>query len=412
MRWQQFTGAVMAKGVEDTALYIYNPLVSMNEVAGNPGGVGTTGGDFHRALQFRQSHTPCTLNATATHDTKRSEDVRARIDVLSEFPAQWTTALQRWHKWNHIHKQNANGIFAPDANDEILFYQTLIGTWPFREEEVPALADRLKDYMIKAVREAKVHTNWLYPNADYERAVLSFVESLLRGSQSKRFLKDFRHVFESVAPFGALNSLSQVLLKITAPGIPDFYQGTELWDFSVVDPDNRRPVDFKLRMEILEDLRRKAAANLPKLLSEILAHWQDGRIKFLIADRALDFRKANPELFLNGEYIPLEVSGSRRAHICAFARRLGELWTVVAVPRLVTKFTPPGKFPLGKEAWKGTALVMPKTAPRYWVNVLTEQTSNAIPKSKSHDLPLRDILKSFPVALLAGPLNHRGKPRV
>jgi (1->4)-alpha-D-glucan 1-alpha-D-glucosylmutase len=412
MRWQQFTGAVMAKGVEDTALYVYNPLVSMNEVAGSPGGSGTTLDEFHGALELRQNHTPCTLNATSTHDTKRSEDVRARINVLSEFPAPWAAALRRWSRWNRVHKQTVNGKPAPDPNDEWLFYQTLIGAWPLRQEEVPALGDRLREYMIKAVREAKTHTNWLYPNAAYEAAVSSFVESVLRQSHDNRFLKDFLHFHKKLAPFGALNSLSQVLLKITSPGVPDFYQGTELWDLSLVDPDNRRPVDFKLRLKVLEDLRRKASVNLKELIAELLAHWQDGRLKFFVADRTLDFRKSNPSLFLDGEYHPIEVHGSRKGHICAFARRFGRLWTLVVVPRLAARFTPPGEFPLGREIWGGTILMMPKGAPKQWLDVLTEQTCGAVPKSHGQVLPIGNVLKTFPVALLAGPLSRRRDLRV
>jgi (1->4)-alpha-D-glucan 1-alpha-D-glucosylmutase len=406
MRWQQFTGAVMAKGVEDTALYLYHPLISLNEVGGNPGASGTNVEEFHRALQFRQKHMAYTLNASSTHDTKRSEDIRARINVLSEFPSQWARALRRWSKWNRVHKQTVSGRLAPGPNDEVLFYQTLVGAWPLHAEELPFLGDRLKEYMVKAVREAKARTNWLHPNAAYERAVSSFVDSLLRPSDDNRFLKDFLRLHKTLAPFGALNSLSQVLLKIASPGIPDFYQGTELWDFSLVDPDNRRPVDFKLRLKVLEDLRRRASANLPRLLAELLAHWHDGRIKFFVADRALDFRKAYPRLFLDGEYIPVEVRGRRRAHICAFARRLERQWCLVLVPRLVTKFTRPGRFPLGNEAWNGTQLILPRVAPKHWLDILTEETHAAAPRPRGHVLPLGKVLRSFPVALLASPLSQ------
>jgi (1->4)-alpha-D-glucan 1-alpha-D-glucosylmutase len=403
MRWQQITGAVMAKGVEDTAFYRYFVLISLNDVGGNPGGSGTSVDEFHRAMQFRQQHMPCTLNATSTHDTKRSEDVRARVNVLSELPGSWAKALQRWHKLNRTHQQTANGDVALDPNDEILFYQTLIGTWPFHAEKIPLLRDRLKEYMIKAIREAKVHTDWLSPKADYELAVSNFLESLLRQSEGNSFLEDYLRFHKTVAPLGAVNSLSQVLLKITAPGIPDFYQGTELWDFSLVDPDNRRPVDFKLRVEVLEESRRKASANLMDFIAELLVQWQDGRIKLFLMQRALDFRRANPDLFLEGEYIPIEVRGPRNTHVCAFARRLGRLWCLVVVPRLVSKFTPPGKFPLGKEAWKGTVLTMPKAAPKQWVDILTERTCGTASRGKGPALPLRNILGNFPVALLSSP---------
>jgi (1->4)-alpha-D-glucan 1-alpha-D-glucosylmutase len=412
LRWQQFTGAVMAKGVEDTALYLYNPMISLNEVGGDPGGEGTSLEEFHRALKFRQRHMACTLNATSTHDTKRSEDVRARINVLSEFPTLWAKSVQRWHRWNRAYQQKVDGQPAPDLNDEILIYQTLAGTWPLQEEEVPLLGERLKEYLVKSVREAKAHTNWLHPNTKYEDAVTGFVVSLLGPPGRNRFRKDFLRFHQVVARFGALNSLAQMLLKITAPGIPDFYQGTELWDFSVVDPDNRRPVDFKHRLEVLEDLRRKARTNLDSLLAELLAHWQDGRIKFFVADKALDFRKAYPELFRAGGYIPIEVRGKLKSHVCAFARHFERLWCLVVVPRLASRFTPAGKFPTDKEAWKGTALVMPRAAPKVWVNVLTKQTCTTAAGRQGPILPVRNVLKSFPIAMLAGPFSRRTKLRV
>jgi (1->4)-alpha-D-glucan 1-alpha-D-glucosylmutase len=412
LNWQQFTGAVTAKGVEDTTLYLYNPLISLNEVGGNPGGAGTRVDEFHHALLFRQKHLSRSLNATSTHDTKRSEDVRARINVLSEFSSRWASAVKRWHKLNQTHKLQVNGGPAPDRNDEWLFYQTLIGAWPLREEEIPPLKDRLEEYMIKAVREAKAHTNWLHPDAGYEHAVAHFVKALLSQTPKNKFLKDFGRFHRTVAKFGALNSLSEALVKIAAPGIPDFYQGSELWDFSLVDPDNRRPVDFKLRLEVLEDLRRKASANLSGLLAELLANWQDGRAKFFVADKALDFRKACPDLFLDGDYIPIEVTGLRRAHVCAFARRLKRLWSLIVVPRLVAHFTPPGQFPLGKDAWKGTTLILPRQAPKSWIDILTKQEHSAAPQPKGCALPLRNILRTFPVALLAGPLSQRSRLQV
>jgi (1->4)-alpha-D-glucan 1-alpha-D-glucosylmutase len=412
MLWQQFTGAVTAKGVEDTALYLYNPMVSVNEVGGDPGGPATLLEDFHRVMKFRQERMACTLNATSTHDTKRSEDVRARINVLSEIPSQWERCVQRWHKWNQVHKQVIEGMPAPDLNDELLIYQTLVGIWPFQAEEVPLLSDRLKDYMVKSVREAKAHTDWIHPNAGYEDAVSRFVESLFRQSGDNKFLKDFLRFHQTVSLFGALNSLSQMLIKITSPGIPDLYQGTELWDFSVVDPDNRRPVDFKLRLEALEDSRRKAHEDLPGLLRELLVRWQDGRVKFFVADKALDFRKALPDLFRDGQYLPIEAGGSRREHVCAFARRLGRVWSLVVAPRWASRLAPPTKFPLGRDAWKGTTLILPKAAPRTWVNILTEEKCSAVPGPRGHALPVRNILKSFPVALLVGPLSLRGKLRV
>lgn len=403
MNWQQLTGAVMAKGVEDTAFYRYFTLISLNEVGGNPGGCATSLEEFHSAMQFRQENMPCTLNATSTHDTKRSEDFRARVNVLSEFHERWRKALKTWHGWNYTADHSGSAGLAPDPNDEILFYQTLLGAWPVHEEEIPAFRDRLRDYMLKAVREAKVHTSWLDPNTVYEGRISHLVELLDRPPDENSFLRDCRRFQATLAPFGALNSLAQVLLKITAPGVPDFYQGSELWDFSLVDPDNRRPVDFKHRVEVLEESRRAASANLPELILELLANWPDGRIKFFVTDRALDFRMANPDLFVKGEYIPVEVRGTRKNHICVFARRLEGVWSLTVVPRLVTQFTPAGTFPLGSQAWKGTYLLMPRSFPKDWVDVLTGNVRGAISKNRMRVLYLRDVLGSFPLALLTSP---------
>lgn len=405
-RWQQFTGAVMAKGVEDTAFYRSFVLISLNEVGGDPGHSVTSVDEFHRAMQYRQEYIPCTLNATSTHDTKRSEDVRARIDVLSELPGRWKTALRTWHQWACSGQETVKGATGIDHRDAILFYQTLVGALPFREEEMPAFQGRIKEYMLKAVREAKVHTSWLNPNPDYERAVANYVEFVLRPSEENAIVKDLRRFHSTVAPCGALNSLSQLLLKITSPGVPDFYQGTELWDFSLVDPDNRRPVDFKLRLELLEDLRRKATTNRKELIPELLANWQDGRIKLFVSDRALDFRRANPELFSEGEYLPLALRGARANHACAFARRLGPRWALVVVPRLVAKFSSVGSFPVGKDAWQRTVLVLPKGAPRNWVDVFAEDTRTAASRRKARVLPLQNVFRTFPLALLTVPQNH------
>jgi len=228
LRWQQLTGAVMAKGFEDTALYNYNRLVSLNDVGGDPGSLGLSIDDFHRCNLERQEHWPHTINTTSTHDTKRSEDVRARINVLSEIPVEWNRHLSQWTEWNQVKKHRVNGIAVPEPNMEILLYQTLIGAWPLDKEGVPEFKQRFQAYMIKVVREAKVFTDWLSPNLDYESAIITFLESVLDESKNNNFLEDFLHFEKQIAYYGALNSLSQVLLKIASPGVPDFYQGTEL----------------------------------------------------------------------------------------------------------------------------------------------------------------------------------------
>jgi (1->4)-alpha-D-glucan 1-alpha-D-glucosylmutase len=401
MRWQQFTGPVMAKGFEDTALYVYPRLVSMNDVGGNPGTPGMSLEEFHRFLCDRQRLTPGTLNATSTHDAKRSEDVRARINVLSEISGEWEKCLRRWSGWNQSKKQKVNGAAVPDPNEEILLYQTLLGAWPFDQEEVPAFRERVRDYMIKAAREAKANTSWLLPNQEYEDALLRFTEQILTGRNSQRFLKDFLRLQKVVSHFGVFNGLSQVLLKITAPGVPDFYQGNELWEFSMVDPDNRRPVDFRKRTQLLELLKRREIEGRTKLMREMLHHWQDGRIKLYATYKALGFRKVHQDMFLKGEYIPLEVQGSQGAHVCAFARREGDDWVVIAVPRLLSRLIKVGEFPLGEKVWGSAKLVLPSQAPKNWVDTFTHEPINARATAKNKFLPLRQIFKSFPVTLLS-----------
>jgi (1->4)-alpha-D-glucan 1-alpha-D-glucosylmutase len=401
MRWQQFTSSAMAKGLEDTALYTYHRLTSLNEVGGNPGGPGTSLGEFHQALQARQERMPGTLNATSTHDTKRSEDVRARINVLSELPQEWEKHLERWSKWNASKKQVVNGEPAPDRNEEVLLYQTLLGAWPLHRDEVACFRERFDQYVVKAVREAKAHTSWLRPNPEYEDAILSFSRAILEESASNKFLKDLLAFERTIASYGALNSLSQLVLKVASPGVPGFYQGTELWDFSLVDPDNRRPVDFNLRVRLLDDLRRQEAAGLGRLVGDLLPRWEDGRVKLYTTYRALNFRRANAGLFLQGEYVPLEARGRRNQHVCAFARRQGAAWALAAVPRLLTKLVAPGHFPLGKKVWGTTDLVLPKHAPKHWHNVFTGESVAATTQRNKRVLALQQVFHSFPVALLA-----------
>jgi len=399
LRWQQLTGAVMAKGFEDTALYAYNRLVSLNEVGGNPGSRWLSIGDYHRHSLSRLKQSPYTLNATTTHDTKRSEDVRARINVLSEIPAEWERRLVCWSRWNQPKKQRVNGLFVPEPNMEILLYQTLVGAWPLTEEEVPEFKERVKAYMVKATREAKVFTSWLCPNKEYETAVIDFVESILGASGAKDFLCDIINFQKQVAYYGALNSLAQVLLKITSPGIPDFYQGAELWDLSLVDPDNRRPVNFERRIQLLADLvKREEQAQ--HLVPELLDSWQDGRIKLYVTYKALNRRQYHRAVFLEGEYIPLQVRGQKQEHVCAFARRLGETWVVIAVPRLLTglidRFTPP----LGRGVWGDDSLLFPEGAPERWHHLFTGETITVSSAKKS--APLWQVFETFPVAWLEG----------
>lgn len=404
MRWQQFTGPAMAKGFEDTVLYIYNRLVSLNEVGGRPATRGTPVAEFHRRNAARGRRWPHTLNATSTHDTKRSEDVRARINVLSEIAGSWAERVERWSRWNSERKPVVDGAPVPDGNMELLLYQTLIGAWPLREAEVPAFRERLLEYLVKAAREAKVHTSWLDPDDRYEKALQAFASSILEPDSGNRFLQDFKEFQKVTAFYGALNSLAQVLLKAASPGVPDFYQGTELWHMYLVDPDNRRPVDFGLRARFLAGLAEEEARGRLALAGRLLSGWDDGRVKLYVTYKTLTFRRAHAALFAKGEYIPLEAAGPAGEHVCAFARRHGDDWALVAVPRLAARLRleraprsgglPETAFPLGEAAWGDTVLLLPGGAPGRWHNVFTGEVVAGEP------LRVADLLRHFPAALL------------
>jgi (1->4)-alpha-D-glucan 1-alpha-D-glucosylmutase len=400
MRWQQFTGPIMAKGQEDTALYIFNPLTSLNEVGTGMGPV--TPGEFHRLNQERLKQWPHTMNATSTHDTKRSEDVRQRIHALSEMPEEWAARLKLWGRVNQAHKVKLDDREAPDANDEVLLYQTLLGVWPLMPEEITGLGERLQAYLVKALREAKVHSHWIAPNPDYEKALTDFALKILEPGQGNGFLLDFLQFQRRLAYVGALNSLSLTLLKITAPGVPDFYQGTELWDFSLVDPDNRRPVDFQKRRSLLDSLTDHESKSVPDLMADLLSHWQDGRIKLYLTHKALKFRRDNPELFQNGDYLPIDASGPHKDRVVAFARRQGDRWVLVAVPRLVAGLVEGEKPPLGERVWGESDLILHQDAPLAWRNVFTGETLELSRKGTVNTLALSRVLAAFPFALLAG----------
>jgi (1->4)-alpha-D-glucan 1-alpha-D-glucosylmutase len=394
MRWQQFTGAVMAKGFEDTVLYNYNCLVSLNEVGCNLDNPGLSVEDFHKWNADRMKHWPHSLNATSTHDTKRSEDVRARISVLSEIPDEWEEHLNKWWEYNTPKKSKLGELMFPEKNTEILLYQTLIGAWPLFAEDVPEFKERLKAYMIKAAREAKAITGWIKINQEYEDTLLGFIDSILEDSTDNLFLRDFLKFQAKIAFYGALNSLSQVLLKITSPGVPDFYQGTELWDFSLVDPDNRRPVDFNQRQKLLDAMIREKPA-----IDELLTSWQDGRIKLYVTYAALNFRKKYDELIQKGDYIPLKVEGKSRECVCAFARRYGNQWALITVPRFFTKLGKTGELPLGNKTWQDDRIILPRISPQKWDNVFTRETIEISGAGKV--MGLADVFRTFPVALLA-----------
>ena len=395
MRWQQFSGPIMAKGLEDTSLYVYNPLISLNEVGTSFKPVSADA--FHEFNSERQRLWPLAMNATSTHDTKRGEDVRARINILSEIVEEWEDLLERWRLLNAPKRVWVEGVAVPAPNEEVFLYQTLIGAWPLQTNEVPAFRRRLRAYMIKAAREAKAHTTWNAPNTGYENALLSFCESILDDAGENEFLDHFLRAHSRLAYYGALNSLSQLLLKIASPGVPDFYQGTELWEFSLVDPDNRRPVEFRKRVRILKDLRKREAKSLHTLIPELLVDWEDGRIKLYVTYKALNFRRQNRELFLEGEYVPLSCSGARKNNVVAFIRKKEDRWALVAVPRFTAKLGPPGE-----RVWGESSLHLPPGAPVSWTNVFTGQPLAIPDDHRSGGLPLNRVFARFPVALLSG----------
>jgi (1->4)-alpha-D-glucan 1-alpha-D-glucosylmutase len=404
MELQQLTGPVMAKAVEDTAFYAYNRLTSLNEVGGDPEQFGLSLEAFHRQNADRQRHWPHSMLATSTHDTKRSEDVRARINVLSEIPTEWGAALERWSGLNADRKSEVDGELAPDHNDEYLFYQTLVGAWPLESctaEEFANFRERISAYMLKAVKEAKVHTSWVNPNEAYNHAVSKFVEQVLIADAENRFLSDFSYFHRGVAYPAMLNSLAQTLLKIASPGVPDFYQGTELWDFSLVDPDNRRPVDFGRRMTLLEELKQREKEGRAALVQDLLARWVDGKIKLYVTYKGLSFRQSHKSLFEEGGYLPIDASDRARDHICAFVRQKDGAMALVVAPRLITKLLRAERPPIGEETWGSSALVLPDDAPDSWINILTGEELEVVPARQKKLLPLAKVFGSFPLALLA-----------
>jgi (1->4)-alpha-D-glucan 1-alpha-D-glucosylmutase len=405
-KFQQVTAPVTAKGIEDTAFYRYNRLVSLNEVGGEPDRFGISTEEFHAQCLARQEKWPDGLSATSTHDSKRGEDVRARISVLSEMPREWRAAVGRWHRWNRRHAAAVDGRPAPDRNDEYLLYQTLIGAWPLATMPDDALSDfttRIQQYMLKATKEAKANTSWINPNEAYDEALRAFLSRILEPGPGNRFLADFIPFQEFVARLGMVNSLAQTLIKITAPGVPDFYQGTELWDFSLVDPDNRRPVDFALRAALLAELRERiAAGDLLNLARDLVEQWPDGRVKLYTAHRALTCRRAAADLFRRGAYVPLQAKGAHRAHLCAFARQGDGRAVLTVVPRLTARLTDNGtRLPLGRDRWADTwLLVPPDLGAGPWRNLFTGVEAEPSNSQAGTALPVGEILSDFPVALL------------
>jgi len=394
--FQQLSAALMAKGFEDTAFYRYHRLVSLNEVGSAPDRFGCSVERFHTVIARRADDWPHAMNSTATHDSKRGEDVRARLNVLSEIPTEWKTRIDAWHRFTRGHRMRKGPNTVPDKNTEYLLYQTLLGAWPQGRPVTHRFVERINAYMIKAAREAGEHTSWLEPEEQYETALAGFVESILDPSPKNEFLPAFIPFCKKIAFFGLFNSLSQCLLKIAAPGIPDFYQGTELPQLALVDPDNRRPVTYDKRRQLLKTIVKASSDPLTQV-AELLANRDDGRVKLFVIARTLATRRQRKELFQSGRYLPLEAGGPFRRHIVAFARVAGEQWFVAVVPRFLTALVGEDQDPLGKNVWSDTTVSLPPEAPRSWRNIFTRQSIQG-----AAGIAVSDVLQHFPVALLLG----------
>jgi (1->4)-alpha-D-glucan 1-alpha-D-glucosylmutase len=341
--------------------------------------------------------------ATSTHDSKRSEDVRARINVLSEIPALWRLRVRDWKRFNRSHSSMVEDRAAPSPNDEYLLYQTLVGAWPLEplngKEDWKVFSDRIEDYMLKAIRESKRNTSWINQNSAYENAVSKFVKALLTPGAKNRFLSDFIPFQRLVARIGLWNSLSQTLLKLASPGVPDIYQGNDLWDYSLVDPDNRRPVDYSHRQQIFESIQSWSFNPDTTSVSRLLETPEDGRLKMYLIWKTLCLRKQWPEVFQQGEYLPLTVQGSKADHVVAFMRKAGHASVLVVVPRLVANALSDGNLPpIGSNVWEDAHVLIPACDS-------SEECRNAftgevIGFSKADaKIAISELLAHFPVAL-------------
>ena len=404
-RLQQYTAPVAAKGIEDTALYRHHRLVSVNDVGGDPDAFAMSVAAFHAASLDRSLRWPHTMLATSTHDAKRSEDVRMRIDVISEMPAAWRLSVRRWSRMNRSHKRIVDGARAPTRNDEYLLYQLLVGSLPAQpldDQELHDYAARIEQVMLKSARESKTVTSWMNPNTGYELALASFVRALLGRPEHSLFLDDLRASVAVIAWHGALNGLTMAAIKTLSPGVPDFYQGHETIELSLVDPDNRRPIDFARRRRLLEEARALAALpDRAPALRELLAQAVDGRAKFWVTWRALQLRRANELMLGRSQYLALEVRGERSAHVVAFARQSGSLWLVVVGTRLSASFgLGVGAAPIAAD-WGDTAIVWPGggEGAQPW---LEDAVSGRRHAPRDGVLPVADVLREFTVAALFG----------
>ena len=404
MKFQQYTGPVQAKGVEDTAFYRYGPLISLNEVGGEPARFGRSVAEFHEINRKRREYWPLSMLCTSTHDTKRGEDARCRISVLSEMPEEYRSALARWARINAGLKALVYGDPAPDRANEYLYYQALLGAWPPEagDPAPPQLIERMQEYMLKAVKEEKIHTSWIHPVAQYDDAVRDFVRRTLTGPHGKRFLRYFLPFQRRIAAAGAVNSLAQLVLKTASPGVSDFYQGTELWDLDLVDPDNRRPVDYARRSALLQNVWPLLEGNCDptfwkRSLTAMLSNWPSGELKLFCTAVALNLRRRSNQLFLYGDYIPLAALGERKEHVVAFGRQSGRDLAIAIVPRLTARFcTVTRPFPVGEACWKNTAVALPPAMrQRRYRNLFTGESF-----SSSQRVAVAKVLSALPISLL------------
>jgi len=403
MKVQQYSGPVMAKGLEDTAFYRYNRLVALNEVGGHPDHFGVAVSAFHRANAERARRWPHAMLTTSTHDTKRGEDTRARLYVLSEMPEEWDRHVQSWSRMVRARRGDVEGTAPPDRNDEYLLYQLLLGAWPAEltdvddldPDAVAAFATRVEAALVKSVREAKIHSNWVLPDEAYEETLTSFVRDCLDTdtSRSNPFLDNFRPFQARIARLGMLNSLAQTLVKLTAPGMPDLYQGSELWDLTLVDPDNRRPVDYEHRRRVAAEVDSKFEQD-PAAIVGLLERWKDGAVKLALTRLALALRREKPDLFARGDYEVLEATGERADHVCAFARQHSAYFVVTAVPRLVAALD-------ARPGWGDTHIPLPSGSDhKWWRNALTGDLIEVGEQDSPRSIPAERVFGDFPVAVL------------
>jgi malto-oligosyltrehalose synthase/4-alpha-glucanotransferase len=393
-RLMQYSGPLMAKGVEDTTMYRYTGFIGHNEVGDTAGSKGIGRDEFHHAMQQRQEKWPLTLNTTSTHDTKRGEDVRARLNIISEIPEEWEETVSQWIEINNPLKTIINGCKAPSISEEYLIYQTLTGIAPFDGNINTPFLQRVTDYMVKALREAKQNSAWNNPDNKWEEAVTTFIKKIFTSGTG--FKESFLQFHKKTAHYGIFNSLSQLVLKCTCPGVPDIYRGTEFWDFTLVDPDNRQPVDFELRQKTLSFLKEQYTLDPIKLFHNLLSTPGNGHIKLWLTHRLLRFRKENQNLFTNGYYIPLTIKGILKKHVFAFARHYKNKWYISVVPLYLSLLENPGKQVSPNDVdWKNTRIILPEKAPSEWISIYTGR-----PFSADKEISVGEIFEIAPVGVL------------